>query len=130
MLLRTLSQLSEELIMTTNKLEQQWTSYLAAYGPVSADERERLLLSSVADDVEFTNPGGEGRSRAGLIAHIEDFQQKMPGTYFSTEKVFVHHGELLAIWMMHKKDGAKVATGYNFVRPDDQGLFVYMAGFF
>ena len=116
--------------MATDTLEQRWNSYLAAYGPVATDERERLLMQSVADDVVFTNPGGEGHTRAGMIAHIMDFQRKLPGTYFKTEKVYVHHGELLAVWAMYKKDDTKVATGYNFVRPDDSGRFSYMAGFF
>jgi hypothetical protein len=116
--------------MTTQRLEQHWHAYLAAYAPMADEERERLLKLSVADDLVFTNPGGEGKTRAGLIAHIDGFQQKMPGTYFNTDKLFVHHGELMAIWSMHRKDGTKVATGYNFVRADSDGRFVYMAGFF
>jgi hypothetical protein len=31
---------------------------------------------------------------------------------------------------MDKQDGTKVATGYNFVRTDQDGRFSYMAGFF
>jgi hypothetical protein len=116
--------------MNTETLERNWRSYLAAYGTVADDERERLLVESVSDDMVFTNPGGQGERRTGLIAHIQNFQKSMPGTYFSTEKLFVHHGELLAIWAMHKSDGTKVATGYNFVRPDQDGRFAYMAGFF
>lgn len=42
--------------MAIDTLEQQWNKYLAAYGPVAADEREFLLKQSVADDVVFTNP--------------------------------------------------------------------------
>jgi hypothetical protein len=116
--------------MDTQTLEQNWASYLAAYSDIADIERRQLLEQSVADDMMFTNPGGQGETRAALIAHIENFQKTMPGTYFSTEKVFVHHDELLAIWAMHKPDGANVATGYNFVRPGEDGRFTYMAGFF
>lgn len=116
--------------MDTEALERNWNLYLAAYGNIADDERERLLEQSVADDMQFTNPGGQGQSRTGLIAHIQSFQRSMPGTYFNTQKLLVHHGELLAIWTMHKPDGIKAATGYNFVRPDSDGRFAYMAGFF
>jgi hypothetical protein len=116
--------------MDTVNLEANWEAYLKAYGAVADDERERLLAQSVTDGVVFTNPGGEGQRREGLIAHIQNFQASMPGTYFSTERVFVHHGEVLAIWAMHKPDGTKAATGYNFVRPGNDGRFAYMAGFF
>ncbi|MBY3246269.1 nuclear transport factor 2 family protein [Rhizobium laguerreae] len=113
-----------------NQLERNWNIYLSSYSDISDSERERLLQESVSDDLVFTNPGGQGEHRTGLIAHIQNFQKKMSGYYFSTEKVFVHHGELLAIWTMHKPDGSKVATGYNFVRPGADGRFAYMAGFF
>jgi len=116
--------------MSTNPLEQHWHDYLAAYGPISPTERAQLLDQSVADDIEFTNPAGVGQTRSGLIAHIEDFQRKMPGTTFGTDRTYVHHGELLAVWSMYKADGTRVAGGYNFVRPDASGRFKYMAGFF
>ncbi len=114
----------------TDTLKQHWHAYAAAYSATDENERQKLLEQSVAEDVVFTNPGGEGKTRAGLSAHIGNLQNSMPGAYFSTEKIFVHHGELLAIWSMHKQDGSKVATGYNFVRPDQDGRFAYMAGFF
>ena len=116
--------------MTTESAEDRWNSYMAAFGPVTPEEREQLLAHSVSDAVFFTNPGGEGKTRAGLLAHIEDFRKKMPAMHFGTDKVLCHHGELLAIWSMFKEDGVKVATGYNFVRADADGRFNYMAGFF
>lgn len=116
--------------MTTRNMEEHWNSYMATFGPVTNEEREQLLEDSVSGAVVFTNPGGEGKTRAGLIAHIEDFRKKMPTMRFSTDRVLLHHGELLAVWSMYKDDGDKVATGYNFVRADPDGRFSYMAGFF
>jgi hypothetical protein len=40
--------------MTADTHEQLWKSYLDAYGPVEADERERLLRQSATDDFVFT----------------------------------------------------------------------------
>jgi hypothetical protein len=116
--------------MSANIHEQLWNAYMSAFGAVEADERERLLEQSVSDNVVFTNPGGEGETRAGLIKHIEDFQNKMPGCHFKTDRLINHHGESLAVWSMYKQDGAKVATGYNFVQYGADGRFSYMAGFF
>jgi hypothetical protein len=78
--------------------KQHWTAYAQAYSTAAEDERIRLLEGSVCDDVVFTNPGGEGKSRAGLSAHIANFQNAMPGAYFSTERLLVHHNELLVVW--------------------------------
>jgi hypothetical protein len=116
--------------MNTSILEQHWHSYIAAFNSSAEDERERLLALSVADDVVFTNPGGEGKSRAALCAHIGKFQGGNQGAYFTTDKLYAQADKLLAIWSMHKPDGAKVATGYNFVQPDRDGRLAYMAGFF
>ena len=116
--------------MTANTQEQLWNAYMDAFGAAEADERARLLAQSVSDDVVFTNPGGEGKTRGGLSKHIEDFRNKMPGCHFKTDRLISHHGECLAVWSMYKADGAKVATGYNFVQFAADGRFSYMAGFF
>lgn len=116
--------------MTDTTAEDRWDAYMKAFGRITPEERERLLEESVSDDVVFTNPGGEGKTRAGLAAHIETFHRKMPSVRFDTDKVFQHHDELLAIWSMYKDDGTRIATGYNFVHTDPDGRFNYMAGFF
>lgn len=116
--------------MTMHTPEEQWHAYMSAFGASESDERDRLLQQSVSDDVMFTNPGGNGKTRAGLSAHIADFRTKMPMMHFDTEKLHVNQGELLAVWSMYKPDHTKVATGYNFVRLDEDGRFSYMAGFF
>lgn len=116
--------------MKTETLEQCWSLYMAAFGTVSHEQRERLLEKSVSEDVVFTNPGGEGNSRAGLNSHIEKFQSVNPGAYFTTDKVYAQHDKLLAVWSMYKGDGTRVATGYNFVRSDRDGRLSYMVGFF
>jgi hypothetical protein len=109
---------------------QLWTAYMEAYGEPDADKRKHLLEQAVADDVVFTNPGGQGVNRDDLIAHIGNFRKQMPGMYFKTDKILSHHGEFLAVWSMYKADGAPVATGYNFVQCDKDSRFRYMAGFF
>jgi hypothetical protein len=111
-------------------IEQRWNDYLAAYGAVGSDERLRLLEESVIDAVVFTNPGGQGESRLGLIAHIEAFQRNLPGASFSADRIYKHDREFLAIWSMHKPGQGKVATGYNYVKLADDDRFAFMAGFF
>jgi hypothetical protein len=116
--------------MNIETLKDNWNAYMAAYGSDVEDERLRLLEQSVSDDVVFTNPAGDGKTRAGLNAHIAKFRQGFPGAYFTTDQILAQHDKLLAVWSLFKADGTKVATGYNFVRPDDGGRFGYMAGFF
>jgi hypothetical protein len=116
--------------MQTETLEQHWNAYMAAFNTTADDERQRLLEHSVSDDVVFSNPGGAGKSRIDLDAHIGKFQNANPGAYFTTDKLYPQADKLLAIWSMHKPDGSRIATGYNFVRPDQDGRFSYMAGFF
>jgi hypothetical protein len=117
-------------MMKTQSLEQCWNEYMAAFGATDPTERERLLESCVSDTVTFTNPGGKGESRAALSDHITAFQKGNPGAYFTTDKIYEQPDTLLALWSMLKADGTKVATGYNFVTPDVDGRFGYMAGFF
>lgn len=116
--------------MNIDTLKDHWNAYMAAYGSSDKQERLRLLEQCVADDVVFTNPAGDGRTRAGLETHIATFRQGFPGAYFTTDRILPQTDKLLAVWSLFKADGTKVATGYNFVRPGDDGRFDYMAGFF
>jgi hypothetical protein len=116
--------------MNIETLKDNWNAYMAAYASKAEDERMRLLEQSVSDDVVFTNPAGDGKTRAGLNAHIEKFQQGFAGAWFSTDQIYAQKDKLLAVWSMFKADGTRITTGYNFVRPDDDGRFGYMAGFF
>lgn len=116
--------------MPTFKPEQQWEAYLSAFNAQEAGERENLLQQSVSDDVEFTNPGSNGKSRSVLSTHIQEFHEKMPGLYFTTDKTFLSQGDLLAVWSMFRPDGSKIAMGYNYLRFDAAGRFTFMAGFF
>jgi len=111
-------------------VEQRWKAYMDAYAADDEVRRRYLLEQCVTEDVVFTNPSGDGKSRTGLFAHIAKFQATMPGAYFETDKLYPQADKLLAVWSMYKKDGTKVATGYNFVQPDSTGLFRYLAGFF
>lgn len=108
----------------------RWNLYMAAFKEADGTRRASLLEGSVSEDVVFTNPGGEGKSRVGLDAHIMQFRTANPGTYFSTDKIYDQRDKLLALWSMYKPDGVKVANGYNFVTPGADGRFIYMAGFF
>jgi ketosteroid isomerase-like protein len=116
--------------VTIETLEENWNLYLAAYRAQAEHDRERLLKQCVSEDIVFTNPGGDGKTRSGLSVHIGKFQKGNPGAYFNTEKLYVQTDKLLAIWSMHRADGTTVTTGYNFVQPADDGRFNYMAGFF
>jgi len=116
--------------MDRDTLQENWNAYLDAYGAEDPEERARLLARSVTDDVVFTNPAGDGRTRAGLEAHIAAFQKGNPGAYFATDKLFPQKDKMLAIWSLYSRDGTRRATGYNFVRPDETGRFSYLAGFF
>lgn len=116
--------------MNLDTLKDNWNAYMAAYGAMAEDERARLLEQCVSEEVVFTNPAGDGKSRAGLSTHISGFQKGNPGAYFKTDKLYPQQDKLLAVWSMYKPDGTKVATGYNFVRPDKDGRFSYLAGFF
>ena len=79
----------------------------------------------------YSQTQGERARHAPVSLRIlRTFNGRCLGAYVKTEKVFAHHGEVLAVWSMYKRDDVKVATGYNFVRPDDDGRFSYMAGFF
>jgi hypothetical protein len=116
--------------MTKDAMEQIWTSYLEAYGDVSADERERLLRESVSDDVVSTNPGEEIHGFAGLAAHVQEFQQRLPGAYFKINKLLFHHEQALTEWTLYKGDETPLRTAYTYGVFNERGRLQKLIGFF
>ncbi len=116
--------------MTLDALQELWKAYLDAYADIAAPERERLLRQSVADDVAFATPTGEGQGFDSLVAHVGQFQKQFPGAYFRSNKLLAHHGQLLSEWTLYKNDGSEVRTAHTFARLNAQERITHLAGFF
>jgi hypothetical protein len=116
--------------MTKDAVEQVWKSYLEAYGNVSAEERQRLLRQSVSEDIVSANPGEEFDGFEGLDAHIQQFQQRLPGAYFTLNKLLFHHGQVLAEWTLFNSDGSALRTAHTYGRFDDRERLSHLTGFF
>jgi SnoaL-like domain len=116
--------------MTKDAVQQVWTSYLEAYGNVSAEDRLRLLTKSVSDDVLSTNPGDETQGLERLVAHVEQFQQRLPGSYFTINSLKFHHEQVLTEWTLYKADGTAVTTAHTYGVFNNQGRLKKLIGFF
>lgn len=114
--------------MNAETLEERWSSYMAAYGAQAKDERERLLEPSVAEDVIFTNPAGDGKSRAGLGVHIANSQKGNPGAYFSTDKRYAQHDKLLYRNMVDVQAGRYQGRNGLQFRPPRSGRPIQLDG--
>ena len=115
--------------MTENELRIIFENYLEAFATTSAAEQERLLRSSLADDVVYTNPGVEGSGIRDLLAHIDRFQKRFPGGRFRMNWLRQQHGQALSEWTQLQHDGSELATGHSYARLNDEGRITHLAGF-
>ena len=97
---------------------------------VSADERQRLLGLSVAEDCVYQDPGIECRGHAELIAKIEDANQKGPGAKFRNDSFFEHHDQGVVNWTMFDGAGDEYGRGASYVRFGADGRLTHMTGFY
>jgi len=116
--------------MTKSAIEQVWNAYLEAYGDVSSEDRLRLLKESVSDDVLSTNPGDETHGLENLVAHVEQFQRRLPGSYFKINSLKFHHEQVLTEWTLYKADGTAVTTAHTYGVFNDEGRLKKLIGFF
>ena len=116
--------------ITKEAAEHLWTSYLGAYGNVSPEERRRLLRQSVSDVVVSSNPTDEVRGMDDLVAHVDQFQQRLPGAYFRSNQLFFHHNQILSEWPLYNSDAPPLRTAHTYARLDDGGRLVQLTGFF
>lgn len=115
--------------MTDMEFLPIFEAYLGAFAAKSAVEQERLLRSSVAEDVVFTNPGVDGRGLLNLLSHISRFQTHFPGHRFRVNWFRQQHGQLLSEWTQVSEDGSEVITAHSYGRLNDQGRIAHLAGF-
>ena len=115
--------------MTDDELRTLFGNYLDAFATTSPAEQERLLRSSVADDVVYTNPGVNGSGLRNLLAHIGGFQRRFPGGRFRTNWLRQQHGQVLSEWTQLDQDGSELITAHSYARLNEDGRIAHLAGF-
>ena len=115
--------------MTDMESQRIFEAYLEAFAATSPAEQERLLRSSVAEDVVYTNPGVEGRGLLNLLKHISVFQERFPGHHFRVNWFRQQHGQLLSEWTQVGQDGRELVTAHSYGRLDELGRMAHLAGF-
>ncbi len=115
--------------MTDKELQTVFQAYLDAFAATSPAEQERLLRSSVVEDVSFTNPGADSRGLPNLLNHIGKFQMRFPGDRFRVNWFRQQHSQLLAEWAQISADGVDLVTGHSYGRVNEQGRIAHLAGF-
>jgi hypothetical protein len=115
--------------MTDDGLRTIVENYLGAFATTSVAEQHRLLGSSLAENVVFTNPGVEGSGVRNLLAHIEGFQRRFPGNLFRMNWLRQQHGQVLIEWTQLSEDGSQLVTGHSYARLNEEGLIAHLAGF-
>ena len=116
-------------MMSEEQLQRLWKTYQDAWAGIPADERERLLRASVAEEVVFTSPNANGRGLGDLFTDIANFQRQFPGAYFRGNKLIEQNGQLLSDWTMFTKDGSEFLTGHSYAQFNDAGRLTHLAGF-
>jgi hypothetical protein len=111
------------------ELRSVFVNYLNAFFAESAAEQERLMRSSVAEDIMFSNPGVSGRGLTSLLGHISRFQQRFGGGSFRINWFRQQHGQMLAEWTQFNKDGSEFITANSYARCDENGRIVQFSGF-
>jgi hypothetical protein len=115
--------------MTDTELQKMFEAYLDAFAATSSTEQERLLRSSVAEDVVYTNPGVEGRGLPNLLRHISVFQERFPGHRFRVNWFRQQHGQLLSEWTQVGQGGEELVTAHSYGRLNELGRIDHLAGF-
>ncbi len=115
--------------MTDTQFQEIFEAYLDAFAATSPAEQERLLRSSVAEDVVYTNPGVEGRGLQNLLEHISVFQERFPGHRFRVNWFRQQHRQMLAEWTQLGQDGREFVTAHSYGHLNEFNLIAHLAGF-
>jgi hypothetical protein len=121
---------TDNLAATGDKLLAAWNTYQAAWSPVSATTRQRMLDESVAPDCVYTDPTSVSRGHGELTAKMQATQRNFPGATFRNDKFAQHHGQAISNWTMFDGNGNAIFTGTSYARYGEDGRLTGMTGFF
>ena len=107
-----------------------WNIYQSAWGPITQNERHRLLGRSVTDGIVYTDPVSQTYGLEDLIARICQSQKMYSGAYFKNDSFLEHHDQGLFQWTMYDGKGAIFVNGSSFGRFGEDGRLVQATGFF
>jgi hypothetical protein len=116
--------------MNNNEHLKTWNTYQAAWGPISEEERHRLLQKSVSDDILYSDPASQTHGVEELVVRIGRSQQQFAGAYFQNDSFLEHHDQGLFQWTMFDGNRAVFVKGTSYGRFGDDGRLVQATGFF
>lgn len=106
----------------TDKRVETYELYLAAWGAVSAAERERMLRESCAENIVFANPTQTRHGLTDVIEHLAAFQERFPGGGFGMNNMVGWDRNALAEWQLIDGQGQPGFSGYDVVTFDEREL--------
>ncbi len=107
-----------------------WATYQSAWRDISEDERNTLLVDSVAADGRYQDPQGETSGIEELAAYIATFRQSAPGSLFSNYRFLTHHDQAVANWTLNGPDGEVMIRGASHAVYGADGKLTQITGFF
>ena len=115
--------------MIPDDARSAFLSYLAAFFERNAEKREAIMQANVHEDVDFSNPGVDGRGLDKLLGHISAFQEKFPEGRFEIRWLRQQHSQVLAEWTQYNQDGTEFLTAHSYAIVGDDGRITRFAGF-
>jgi hypothetical protein len=105
--------------------------YGAAWQEPDEHARRELLDRCWAADGVYCDPTAVVRGREALVAHLGDFQERLPGhRLVLSSDVDEHHDWVRFGWQLLSPDGAVVIDGLDVGERDEDGRLRRIVGFF
>jgi hypothetical protein len=107
-----------------------WKRYSAIWSLADSAERDKELITCLADDATYCDPNGLLVGRDALSNYMGQFQASAPGGRFQIRSVLHHNGRSLAQWFLIGADGSVLQQGTSFGAHSDDARLRDISGFF
>jgi hypothetical protein len=113
--------------MTTQEVYQ---TYVAAWDEPDRDNRNRLLMRSLADDAIVAYPTFEANDRVEISTYIGELHERFPGMRIVQHSgIEEHHGWLSVAWRILLADGSTRLDGVDVAELAGDGRLRRVLGF-
>lgn len=124
--------LKQDTLSANNQFDfrEIWESYADLWKTEDEDHKRQKLSKILTGDFRYTDPRSETIGHDALINVILDFNNTVPGAYFSTTRFMTHNNRSVATWEMKSVNAETLGSGISYAEYDQSGKLMAISGFY
>ena len=114
----------------SNQFKETWEKYVSSWKIEASTDKKAIFEECLDSLCEYNDPLTKTKGWDELIEYMRNFQEQIPGGYFSTTYFMAHNNKSIAKWQMKNAEGIVLGDGISFGEYNGNGKLISITGFY